>query len=87
VNLSPQAAVPVLDGYFLEARSKLLDLAAILDRIDRGGGIQSDPRLARIRNAIQILNETGVDRAELVQTIFSLPYDPNWKKPTPGVSR
>jgi hypothetical protein len=87
VKLSPQAALPVLDGYFLEARSKLLDLAAILDRIDRGGGVSDDPRLARIRNAVQILNEKGVDRAELVQTIFSLPYDPNWKKPTPGAPR
>jgi len=87
VKLSPQAALPVLDGYFLEARSKLLDLAAILDRIDRGGGVTGDPRLARIRQAIDLLREDGVDRAEKVQTVFSLPYDPNWKKPTPGASR
>jgi hypothetical protein len=83
VKLAAQAALPVLDGYFLEARSKLLDLAAILDRIDRGGGVTNDPRLDRIRQAIDALQESGTDRAEKVQTIFSLAYDPDWKRPTP----
>jgi hypothetical protein len=88
VNLESQAALPALDSYFLEARSKLLDLAGILDRIDRGGKMESDPRMARIHNAILILSENHIEnRAEFVQTIFSLPYDPNWKRPTPGTSR
>lgn len=83
MTLSPQAAATVLDGYFLEARSKLLDLAAILDRIDRGGGMPNDPRLKRIHEAIGLLGERGADRAEKVQTVFSLAYDPSWKRPTP----
>ena len=83
MNLAPQPAATVVDNYFLEARSKLLDLAAILDRIDRGGGMANDERVARIQNALKILGEQRVDRGELVQTIFSLPYDPNWKRPTP----
>jgi hypothetical protein len=83
VKLAPQAALPVLDGYFLEARSKLLDLAAILDRIDRGGGAADDPRLERVHQALGILSRGGADRAEKVQTIFSLPYDANWKRPAP----
>ena len=44
-SLAPVPAAQALDTWFLEARSKLLDLAAIFDRIDRGGGSQ-DPRLA-----------------------------------------
>ncbi len=80
--LTPLPAAAVLDGYFLEARSKLLDLAAILDRIDRGGG-STDPRLERIHEAITTLRHAGAARAERVQNVFSLPYDPNWKRPAP----
>jgi hypothetical protein len=86
VTLSPQPAAQVLDTYFLEARSKLLDLAAILDRIDRGANAarwQDDSRLQRIRQAVELLGESGADRAANVQELFSLPYDPNWKRPTP----
>ena len=83
MNLAPQPAAAVLDNYFLEARSKLLDLAAILDRIDRGGGMANDARLQRVHQAIDALRESGADRGEKVQTIFSLPYDPSWKRPTP----
>jgi hypothetical protein len=84
VTLSPQAAGTVLDGYFLEVRSKLLDLAAILDRIDRGGGMPNDPRLQRIHEAIGLLVNSGAERAEQVQTVFSLAYDSEWKRPTPA---
>jgi hypothetical protein len=86
VTLNPVPADKALDAYFLEARSRLLDLAAILDRIERGGeadGVGDDPRLTRIRQAIDVLAEGGDDRAERVQQIFSLPYDPNWERPTP----
>jgi hypothetical protein len=70
----------VLDRYFLEARCKLLDIAAILDRIDRGGGV-NDPRLDKIRQALAILREHRAGRAEQVQQVFSLAFDPNWRRP------
>ena len=38
MKTEPLPAAQALEAYFLEARSKLLDLAAMLDRIDRGGG-------------------------------------------------
>jgi hypothetical protein len=82
MTLTPLPAAQALDAYFLEARARLLDLAAILDRIDRGGGT-NDPRLALIRQALGVLAEGGNDRAARVQELFSLPYDPNWKRPTP----
>jgi hypothetical protein len=84
--LAPLPSRTALDAYFLEARCKLLDLAAILDRISRGSGsneVDDDPRLARIRQALEVLRDESGDRAERIQQIFSLDYDPNWERPQP----
>jgi hypothetical protein len=84
--ISPLPARAALDAYFLEARSKLLDLAAILDRIGRGadGAVAADdPRLARVRQALEVLHDRSGGRAERVQQIFSLDYDPAWERPQP----
>ncbi len=86
MTLAPLSAAAALDAYYLEARSKLLDLAAILDRIDRGrlpSEVAADPRLARLNEALSILKQTKPKRAERVQTLFSLDYDPDWKRPSP----
>ena len=82
----PLPAPKVLESYFLEARSKLLDVAAILDRIGRGDDgedVENDPRLARIRQALEVLLDQSGGRAERIQKIFSLDYDPNWERPKP----
>jgi hypothetical protein len=82
----PLPSRTALDAYFLEARSKLLDLAAILDRIGRGTGsaeLESDPRLVRIRQALEVLHDESGGRAERIQQIFSLDYDPGWERPQP----
>ena len=84
--MNPLPAAKALDAYFLEARSKLLDLAAILDRINRGAdatAAAADPRVQKIRQALEVLRGEEGGRAERVQQIFSLPYDPNWKPPQP----
>jgi hypothetical protein len=84
--MTPLPAERALDAFFLEARSKLLDLAAILDRIGRGGessGADSDPRMAKMRQALEVLLDRSGGRAERIQQIFSLEYDPNWKRPQP----
>ena len=84
--MQPLPAARALDQYFLEARARLLDLAAILDRIDRGpdpASAAADPRLARIRQAVEILLKGEGDRAAQVQQLFSLDYDPSWPKPKP----
>lgn len=84
--MTPLPAAKALDAYFLEARSKLLDVAAILDRIGRGLGaanLDSDPRLERIRQALEILHDRSGGRAERVQKLFSLDYDPQWERPQP----
>jgi hypothetical protein len=85
-SLNPLPSRTALDAYFLEARCKLLDLAAILDRIGRGAGsseLEDDPRLARIREALEVLHDESEGRAEHIQQIFSIVYDPNWERPKP----
>jgi hypothetical protein len=83
-RLPPLSSPAALDAFFLEARCKLLDLAALLDRIDRGGGgVDGDARLARIRQALEVLREETGERAERIQRLFSLEYDPNWERPHP----
>jgi hypothetical protein len=83
-ELNPLAADQALERYFLEARSKLLDVAAILDRISRGkGGADADPRMKRIHEALDALKKENQARAERIQQIFSLPYDAKWEKPKP----
>ncbi len=84
--MTPLSSHTALDSYFLEARCKLLDLAAILDRIGRGAGnsdLENDPRLARIHQALEVLHDQSGGRAERIQQIFSLDYDPNWERPKP----
>ena len=80
--MTPLPATAALDAFYLDARSRILDLAAVLDRIDRGGGAADDPRLAKLRAGIERLLTAG-DRAEAVQQTFSLGYDPAWVRPTP----
>jgi hypothetical protein len=86
LSMKPLPAAQALDSYFLEARSKLLDLAAILDRIGRGSGATETPvdlRLEKIQQALAVLQETSGGRAERIQQVFSLDYDPAWKRPQP----
>jgi hypothetical protein len=55
----------VLDLYFMEARAKLIDLAAFLDRVDRASG-EADFRLAALRKVLAELNGAGSERARQV---------------------
>jgi hypothetical protein len=76
-------ALQVLDRDFFEVRSKILEIAASLDRIDRAPahhGDHPDPRLSHVRQALDALREPGPDRAETIQLIFSLAYDPAWRR-------
>jgi hypothetical protein len=82
--MTPLTSRSALDSFYLEARSKILDLAAILDRIDRGGDASDtneDQRLARLRAALEVLLDRSPARAERVQQVFSLDYDPTWERP------
>ncbi|HLH54391.1 MAG TPA: hypothetical protein VKY92_12325 [Verrucomicrobiae bacterium] len=61
----------LLDLYFLEARSKLIDLAAFLDRLDRAPG-EADFRLNALVQAMAALQKNG-NRTENVLLSLSDP--------------
>ncbi len=78
--LTPLDAPEILNREFLEVRARLLQVAATLDRLDRApGDIHGDARRAKIADGLAILASAGDDRAERLQLLFSLPFDPEWK--------
>jgi len=84
--MTPLPAAKALDTYFLEARCKILEVAAILDRIGRGrdsAALENDARVAKVREALEVLADHSGGRAERIQKVFSLDYEPNWERPKP----
>lgn len=62
----------VLDLYFMEARSKLIDLAAFMDRVERSTG-NEDFRMGAFRDALKELDKGNADRAKRVLLSLSDP--------------
>lgn len=62
----------VLDLYFLDARSRVIDVAAFFDRLDRAEGAE-DFRLEALREAIRILVDGKPERARRILTALSDP--------------
>jgi hypothetical protein len=62
----------VLDLYFMDARSKLIDIAAFLDRVDRAEG-EPDFRLAAFREALKELAGDQPTRAKKILLSLSDP--------------
>ena len=62
----------ILDLYFLDARHKLVELAAFLDRVERADG-QGDFRLKAFRAALAKLNGKKKNKAKNVLLAFSDP--------------
>ena len=76
----------LLDLQFIEARHKLLDLAAFLDRIDRHPG-ESDFRFESMKKALVILLSDRPDRAKAVLEALSDPtIEPIPKAVTQGAT-
>jgi len=62
--------------YFMDARCKLIELAAFLDRVDRASATD-DFRIEAFRKALAELNSNSSGRAEKVLLAFSdLTADP-----------
>ena len=84
--LKPTPTDAVLAQQFLDIRCRILDLAAQLDRLDRGGKAQSfanDPKGALIQKGLELLTSDQPMKAKALQELFSIPYDPQWEKPKP----
>ncbi len=77
----PLKAEELLDQEFLVVRAKILEIAAALDRLDRGeGDAGSDPRTEKLHGGLEALLSRERNRAERIQQIFSLPYDEGWRR-------
>ena len=75
-------AKSILDREFLEMRCRFIDLAASMDRIERGsdaGAMTADPRMRFLRDAAQVLAEAKPDRAVRMQMHFSDGYVAGWR--------
>jgi hypothetical protein len=67
------SATELVDEYFIENRTKLLDIAAFLDRVDRADPscAATDFRMRAFTEAVAAL--TSTDRIATVQMLFSDP--------------
>jgi hypothetical protein len=81
---SPLGGTELLDEYFIENRTRLLEVAAFLDRLDRGAGTTAeDFRMLAFARALGVLAGPGPDRVERIQLVFS---DPTLE-PLPALDR
>ena len=72
----PLTQQQLIDEYFIEHRTKILDIAAFLDRFDRASerNAEEDFRIKAFRNALAALLDTnGPDRMRAVQMLLSDP--------------
>ena len=75
-------AEAVLSREQFKIRAKLIEIAAILDRIDRANGeVDDDPRMMEIRKSLEVLSGPNGDsnRAAEIQMIYSRTFDAEWK--------
>lgn len=71
----------VLAEEFLSARSKILDLAATLDRLERANGnVDHASQMQLLIHGIETLLDGQADKARRVQLLMSRHYDPDWRK-------
>lgn len=72
---SPRTGPELIDEYFLENRTRLLDIAAFLDRLDRAEDDDAarDFRIRAFREALGVLCDGSFPRTDRIQMIFSDP--------------
>ena len=76
----------MVDMYFLEHRAKLVDIAALMDRLDRANpnpSADEDYRLGALRAALTILTDGQGDRAKRVLERLSDPTTSPVETPGP----
>ena len=72
---SPRSGTGLIDEYFIENRTRLLDVAAYLDRLDRSGdsAVRTDFRMRAFAEALAALASGEPGRVQRIQMIFSDP--------------
>jgi hypothetical protein len=71
----PMTTRQLVDEYFIENRTKLIDIASFLDRLDRSLD-QSDERDFRMKAFLQALEVLASDSSSRVQKIQMILSDP-----------
>lgn len=70
----PMSGRELVDEYFIENRTRLLEIAAFLDRLDRADEDPStDFRIRAFRDALQLLCTGRYPRVKQIQMILSDP--------------
>jgi hypothetical protein len=72
----PLAMKQVMQEYFIENRTRVLELAAFLDRLERASdGVSpvADFRMAALQRALTVLASNDPDKLGQIQLIFSDP--------------
>ncbi len=83
---TPPDTVNHVDLSFMDARFKLIEIAAFMDRVQRAGQTE-DYRYQQLQRAIQCLHQDTPDRAKQVLLTFSDPTtDPIPKAHTQGAA-
>jgi len=86
----PLTSKQIIDEYFIENRTRLLDVAAFLDRLERssdGDAADADFRMEAFYRALRILSAGGSDKIEQIQLVFSDPTtEPKEKLDTKSAS-
>lgn len=74
-NTCPLSQRALLDDYFMEHRTQVLDLAAFLDRLDRSveHNAADDFRYVALRAALGALSAATPGRVETIQMLLSDP--------------
>lgn len=81
LQLNLMTRLETTDLCFADARAHLLELAAFLDRVERGEGTE-DFRMESLRTALHELDKPGADRAKRILMLLS----DRSKEPVPGAS-
>ena len=85
-NWTPPATTNIVDLSFMDARFKLMEIAAFLDRVQRAGQ-QDDYRVQQLQQALQCLHQNDPQRAKQVLMTFSDPTsEPIAKAHTQGAA-
>jgi hypothetical protein len=78
---TPPTTVNLVDLGFMDSRSKLIDLAAFLDRVQKAGQ-DGDFRVQALKNSIALLSKDQPQRAKEVLLSFSDPSSEPIEKAT-----
>lgn len=72
---SPLSRKALIDEYFIENRTRLLEIAAFLDRLDRAGadGPTEDFRIKAFHDALAAASNGAGDRLHRIQILLSDP--------------